>query len=71
MNYAKLSRADQFIIDNSSINDQKIEWLMRMAVVNRNLLTTLIIFLLLTHAIELVTLITKVLSWFGHFSWLQ
>jgi hypothetical protein len=70
-NYAKLSKADQFIIDSYSINDQKIEWLMRTAVVNRNLTMTFLIVFLLTHALEMAQLVARILGWFSTFQWLQ
>ena len=70
-NYAKLSKADQFIIDNYSINDQKMDWLMGKAVVNRNLTVSLILIVLLTHAIEMGNLVGKFLTWLTSFQWLQ
>jgi hypothetical protein len=69
-NYHKLSKLDQAIIDESSVDAQLKEWLIRTAVTNRNLVVTLMIFLLLTHSMEIVGLITKLLTWFGKLGWL-
>ena len=70
-NYAKLSKSDQFIIDNYYINDQKMDWLMGKSVVNRNLIVTFIIVFLLTHVLEMTSLVSRFLNWFSTLRWLQ